>query len=279
LIGKQINYVIAVESEKALHSIVPLDDNLFPQGIEVISTAFDSVINGRTWEYRNEYRITSFDSGVYKINMIPVLVNDYKKLDTLFTVEVPLVIHSPAVDTSAAIKDIKNPVNTPFSLAELKPFLPYTGGVLILLAALITWFYFSRKKKEEIEVIKKLPAHVKALEALDRIKEEKLWQKGQVKDYYSRLSDTVRIYIEESYQIPAMESVTWEILESFKKYSWEDDTLMEILESLLQLSDLVKFAKEDPTPTENETHLNNAYIFIEKTKPVEKLENQELSEA
>ncbi len=277
LIGKQINYVISVRSEKPLHSIVPLDDKLFPQGIEVISSKYDSVVSKEYREYMNEYLITSFDSGVYSINMIPVLVNNYRKLDTLFTSEITLVIYSPEVDTTADINDIKNPVNTPFTLSELKPFLPYAGGVLLVLSAILIFFYFQKNKKYDAEEIRKLPAHIKALEALDRIKDEKLWQKGQVKEYYSKLSDTVRIYIEERYQIPAMESVTGEILDSFKKYSWDDDNLMEILESLLQLSDLVKFAKEDPSPSENETNLNNAYIFIEKTKPVETIETHELS--
>jgi hypothetical protein len=74
--------------------------------------------------------------------------------------------------------------------------------------------------------------------------------------------------MEERFEIPAMESVTSDILRDFKTHSWEDESLLEILESLLQLSDLVKFAKEDPLPADNEMNLNNAYIFVEKTKPL-----------
>ncbi len=83
------------------------------------------------------------------------------------------------------------------------------------------------------------------------------------------------MYIEERFEIPAMESITSEILEDFKKYSYDDDYLLEILENMLNLSDLVKFAKEDPSPTENETNLSQAYILIEKTKPVETLKSEE----
>ncbi len=267
LIGEQFEYIIEINSSESVHSFVPLDDNLFPPSMEVISEKTDSVITESSGKYRQRYLITSFDSGTYKINTIPVLVNRFTDLDTFFTESRNVVFHMPEVDTSAAIKDIKEPLNTPFSLKELLPYAPWAGGAIILVAiVLLIYFLFFRKKKEADLAVTSIPAHVKAIKSLNRIREEKLWKEGEVKEYYSQLSDTIRIYIEERFQIPAMESVTWEILENFKKYAWDDESLMELLESLLQLSDLVKFAKEDPAPSENETHLNNAYIFVEKTK-------------
>jgi hypothetical protein len=268
LIGEQFEFRITILSDKSLHSIIPLDDKLFPGEIEVISEDSDSA-DTEPKEYFFQYTITAFDSGNFVINSIPVLVNDFSDLDTLFSQARELTFLMPEVDTTAAIKDIKDPINTPFQLKELLPVAPYMGGGLILVAiALLVYFFIYRKKKEAGIAVKSLPAHVRALQSLDRIKKEKLWQRGEVKEYYSQLSDTVRIYIEERFHIPAMESVTWEILDDFKKHAWDDEGLMELLESLLLLSDLVKFAKEDPTPAENETNLNNAYIFIEKTKEV-----------
>ncbi|MFW5820717.1 MAG: hypothetical protein ACOCWA_05465 [Bacteroidota bacterium] len=267
LIGEQLRYSVQLISDSPLHSYIALDDNLFPSRLEVISEFSDSSVNERLHEYFISYLITSFDSGSYEINSIPVLVNDFSELDTLFTQSHELNFYMPEVDTAAAIKDIKEPISTPFRLSELLPYMPFFGGGLVLVAVLLLiYFMFFRKKKEADVAKSTLPPHLKALESLDRIKREKIWQKGEVKDYYSQLSDTIRIYIEERFEIPAMESVTWEILKDFRKYSWDDESLMQQLESLLQLSDLVKFAKEDPSPTENETHLNNAYIFIEKTK-------------
>ncbi|MGC9344579.1 MAG: hypothetical protein ACP5E3_17875, partial [Bacteroidales bacterium] len=248
LIGEQLNYSIILKSAGKIHSMVPIDDELFPGNFEIISQAEDSIIEGGRNLYQNDYLITCFDSGSYKINSIPVLVNSFERLDTLFTPELNLIVYSPEVDTTAAIKDIKPPEQTPFKLAELMPYAPYAGGLAILvIAGLLLMNYYRRKKKGIVSQQPRLPAHVQALNELDRIKKEKLWQQGRVKDYYSQLSDTVRIYIEERFEIPAMESVTGEILDAFKKYSWDDENLMEILESLLQLSDLVKFAKEDPT--------------------------------
>lgn len=268
LIGEQVDYTLKIRSKKPLHSYVPLHDNLFPSSIEIISTETDSLMNeGSDPNYFIRYTLTSFDSGAWKINTIPVLVNDFNSLDTLYTTPVDIVFTMPEVDTTAAIKDIKEPINTPFKFYELLPYAPYAGIVILLVAIVLLVYFIIRKRKQEEElVVPSLPPHVKAFDKLDKIKQEKIWQKGEVKEYYSQLSDTIRLYIEERFHIPAMESVTWEILEDFKKYVWEDESLMDLLESLLQLSDLVKFAKMDPSPSDNETHLNNAYIFVEKTK-------------
>jgi hypothetical protein len=275
LIGEQMEFSIIITSNERIHSAVPVEDNLFPAAIEIISQTTDSIIEDRKFEYINKYLITGFDSGVYVINPIPVLVNLFDKMDTLATDPVSLVIYSPEVDTTAAIKDIKEPANTPFTLEELLPYAPYAGGLLVVFLVAFMVYRYLRRKRNTIETLRpKLPPHVTALNELERIKKEKLWQQGKVKDYYSQLSDTIRIYIEERYNIPAMESVTSEILESFRKYSWDDENLMDILENLLQLSDLVKFAKEDPLPSDNEMNLNNAYIFIEKTKPAESKEKE-----
>lgn len=268
LIGEQFHFTIEVTSTTPLISFIPLDDNLFPPAIEVLTTSFDSTRLDDEWVYFAKYLITGFDSGYYLSNPIPILINTSSELDTIFSGKTSFFIISPEVDTTAAIKDLKEPLNTPFIFRELLPFAPYIAGFLVLAGlGFFGFYYFKKKKSENSASVPSLPPHVKALESLDRIKNQKLWQKGEVKEYYSQLSDTVRTYMEERFGIPAMESVTNDILNDFKTFSWDDDTLMEILEGLLQLSDLVKFAKEDPTPSDNEIHLNNAYIFIEKTKP------------
>jgi hypothetical protein len=89
-----------------------------------------------------------------------------------------------------------------------------------------------------------------------------------VKRYYTRLTEITRHYIERLYDIPAMESTTEEILQAFRRANPEDQLLDEILMELLELADLVKFAREDPLPVDNQTNLNNAYIFVQKTYPM-----------
>jgi hypothetical protein len=65
-----------------------------------------------------------------------------------------------------------------------------------------------------------------------------------------------------------MESTTDEILQAFRRANPDDQLLDDILKELLELADLVKFAKEDPLPVDNQTNLNNAYIFVQKTYPL-----------
>ncbi|MCK4749829.1 MAG: hypothetical protein KAT15_22390, partial [Bacteroidales bacterium] len=94
----------------------------------------------------------------------------------------------------------------------------------------------------------------------------------------TRLTEITRLYIERQYGIPAMERITEEILEAFRRSNTEDSLLDDMLKELLELADLVKFAKEDPLPVDNHTNLNNAYIFVQKTYPLFYAEKEELKE-
>ena len=72
-----------------------------------------------------------------------------------------------------------------------------------------------------------------------------------------------------------MERTTDEILEAFRRSNTDDPLLDDMLRELLQLADLVKFAKEDPLPLDNQTNLNNAYLFVQKTYPLFYIEKME----
>lgn len=268
-IGEQLEYNLILNSTNAIHSFVTDTRGIENSGLEIINAQFDSIFENDQFIYRQNYILTVFDSGEFFLPSLPVLVNDNKGLDTLYTDEFTLIVYSPEIDTTKEIMDIKGPVKTPFNLSEILPYIPWIAGALALIIAILVFMWYLRRKKKVVEEEENIPAHIKALIKLDKIKETKLWQQGKVKDYYVELSNTVRTYIEDRYEIPAMESVTWEILERFRKYSYDDDLQVEILDGLLNLSDLVKFAKENPEASENETHLSQAYIFVEKTKVVE----------
>jgi hypothetical protein len=185
----------------------------------------------------------------------------------------PLIIrvYEPEVDTAQQIRPIKPPINTPLTLRELMPWigLGIGGWLLGTLVYALVWMQRQRRKDPEIFTLKPQdPAHVIAFRELDRLKEEKLWERGEVKQYYTRLTWITRSYIERQYGIPAMERTTDEILRAFRKVNADDSLLDEMLSGLLQLADLVKFAKEDPMPLDNQTHMNNAYLFVQKTFPL-----------
>ena len=215
--------------------------------------------------------ITSFDSGYYAIPPFKFTVSgDSAQLAE--TEPMLFAVNTIEVDTTIAIKDIKAPFEVPFSWKELLPYI-YGGlgamAVVTGLIFLILYFVKNRKKKPIPEIIvPKIPAHVTALEQLEKLKEKKLWQEGKLKEYHSELSDIIRQYIEKRFYINAMEQVTDEIMYSFRTVDLSEELKLK-LRQLLFLSDLVKFAKELPLPNENEGSWTNAYEFILATKKEE----------
>ncbi|MBI4930240.1 MAG: hypothetical protein HY841_05720 [Bacteroidetes bacterium] len=212
--------------------------------------------------------ITSFDSGYYAIPPFKFVVSgDSNK--ALETEPMLLTVNTVAVDTTKNIMDIKPPIEVPFSWKEYLPYVYWGLGAIALLALIIylVKYYLKKRKKKPLPeiIIPKIPPHITALEELEKLKEEKLWQQGKLKEYHSRLSDIIRQYIEHRFYINAMEQVTDEIMYSFRTADASEEQKMK-LRNMLFLSDLVKFAKEQPLPNENESSLTNAFEFVMATK-------------
>jgi hypothetical protein len=124
----------------------------------------------------------------------------------------------------------------------------------------------SRKNEEEIAITEPLrPAEEVALEKLDIIREQKLWQTGQVKEYHTQLTDVVREYIARRFEVSSVEQTSDETLRAMKPLLHDKKELYEQLRKMLSLADLVKFAKWTATPDENELSLRNAYAFVKET--------------
>jgi len=224
--------------------------------------------------------ITSFDSGYWAIPQIKFMVND----DTNGIFTEPLLLHvgGMAVDTTIAIKDIKPPYDQSYSFLDwLKDNMYVVWGTIVaILLTLLIIYLVRRFRKVKPEVIMaetpKIPAHVIAYEKLEKLKNEKLWQEGKLKLYYSSLTDIVREYIENRFKIQAMEQTTDEILYGFRNVAIDEESKTK-LKQVLILSDLVKFAKEQPTPTENEMCLGNSYDFVNGTKREEENSKQAIA--
>ena len=113
----------------------------------------------------------------------------------------------------------------------------------------------------------KLPPHQLAMQEIERIKSEKIWQKGQPKEYYTELTDALRQYIKERFGFNAMEMTSTEIID--KLLETNDKEALSDLRVLFQTADLVKFAKHNPLMNENDANLINAIDFINETKEKE----------
>jgi hypothetical protein len=121
------------------------------------------------------------------------------------------------------------------------------------------------KRTGEEPVISPDPAHLIAFRQLEKLKEEKLWQKGEIKKYYTRLTEIIRQYLENRYRIFSMEMTTFETLAELTKSGFRDDDNYRRLRTVLSGADLVKFAKYNPEPSENELHFDYAWQFVKFT--------------
>jgi hypothetical protein len=273
MIGDQLLFTIHVESARDVAFRMPMVTDTLSRDLEVLAPfRADTARTGEGgWVIDHSYIITAFEPGLKLIPAQRVIYTIHSTTDTALSMPLLIHIYAPAVDTSQQIKPIKPPLNTPVTLKEIIPWA-VLGMVVWLTGTLIfalIWMYRQRKRDPEIFSIKpQEPAHIVAFRELDRLKDKKLWESGQVKLYYTELTEITRRYIERQYGIPALERTTFEILQAFRRSNTEEPLLDEMLKDLLELADLVKFAKEDPLPLENQTNLNNAYLFVQKTYPI-----------
>ena len=272
MIGDQLKYTLHVDAADHVDFLLPAIRDTLSRDIEVLyPISSDTLIADGRKVVEQSYMITGFEPGLRLIPSQSVVYKAGNINDTARSMPLMIRVYEPEVDTTQQIMPIKPPINTPLTLRELMPWigLGIGGWLLGTLVYALVWMQRQKRKDPEIFTLKPQdPAHVIAFRELDRLKEEKLWERGEVKHYYTRLTSITRNYIERQYGIPAMERTTDEILHAFGKVNTDDSLLDEMLSGLLQLADLVKFAKEDPMPLDNQTHLNNAYLFVQKTFPL-----------
>lgn len=241
--------------------------------LEVIqSYPVDTVKNKDRFELIKKYGLTQFDSGKYTIPSIKILINSKVYLTDSISVEVANV----AVDTlKQKMYDIKDIVPVKSTLGDWWKYLLIVALILGV-GALVYWFVKRQQKKKIEEEVYKTPIE-RATSLLNTLEQKGLWQKGEVKEYYSELTDIARNYIEEAIDIPAMESTTSELIIGLraasvrKKMTLSQETI-ENLERVLKQADLVKFAKSKPLDyeiTEDRNKIQKAILTLDSAIPVE----------
>ena len=243
--------------------------------LEIVSrSAIDTSMSqdGSVATYHQSLTVTCFDSGFWVIE--PFTFYFTKKgsaaTDSLTTEALLMQVQTIPVDTTKEIKDIKPPVDVPFTFKEALPYI--LGG---LLAIALIWFIvyqLKKRKRKPQEVVRKIPdrpAHEIAVESLKSLQEQKLWQQGFYKEYHSGVTDIIRMYIEHRFSVTAMEMPSDDTLSHFRNKLITPEAY-EKLRYILQLADMVKFAKGIPLGTENELSMQHAFDFISLTKQVTK---------
>ena len=141
--------------------------------------------------------------------------------------------------------------------------------IALAVAAWLGWRYYKRHKKDvpiAMPKAKPLPPHVVAMQALDTLAEKKLWQSGKNKQFHTELTDILRRYIEDRFNVPAMEKTTDEILDELYELAQSQKASLVNLKQVLTMADLVKFAKYEPYADENQLSFMNSKMFVEQTK-------------
>jgi hypothetical protein len=285
IIGDHVKMKLEVECASDVKISFPiLPDSIAPY-IEIIERGkVDSVVSGTNRKkLSQEYTVTSFDSGYHSLQPFLFAVKRNGATDTVKSNTLLLEVHTlPKLDSlMKALKkpiDIKAPYEAPITFKEIAPWF---FGILLGAGLLFLIIYGLRKRTKNLPLFSvpqkpKEPAHIIALRELDKIKEEKIWQQGKTKIYYSLLTDVLRQYIDDRFGIPAMEQTTEETIAAIRyRKSLMDDKSFENLKRILSSADLVKFAKYEPLPDENNMALVDAYFFINQTKIVEVVEAKE----
>lgn len=270
LVGEQTTLHVTVTTDPNRRIIIPLPSDTLMTGVEVISVSdADSTVADGRLVIRRDILVTSFDSSLYLLP--PFIAID--GTDTIESNQVALKVSTVPVDVDNPEKfyDIKDVWKPPFVLAD---YYPWIFGVLTALFLIcVIGYLVQRYRRHRSEVPVKpaepeLPPYETAIRELDSIKDQKLWQQGLNKEYYTQVTDTLRRYISRRYGVNAMEKTSEEILAIIERES-DERSVYDTLRQVLRLSDYVKFAKLHPLPEENDESMRNAYLFVNQTKRAE----------
>ena len=270
LIGEQTRVYLEIAADKNSLLQLPFITDELTQGVEVLAISpMDTIdLGNNRMQIRYEYLITSFDSALYLLPPFQVIVG----IDTFYSNQLALKVSTLPVDTeSGNFYDIKDIWKPPFVLSDYAAVFWIIFGICILILLILYLIFRKKKKLPWLPILKdepQLPPHIRALQALDIIKSQKLWRQGKDKEYHSQLTDVIRKYIDERFGINAMEMTSSQILQTIHDER-EVDPVFQKLKQLLLLADLAKFAKYHPLPDENEVSLMHAYLFVNSTTPVQ----------
>ena len=271
LVGEQTRLTFTVAQMRDRQVCAPVFSDTIVSGLEIVERLpLDTQLaDDGLLLVSQSYVLTSFDSALYFVDAQPFVDG----ADTLYSNPLSLKVVSIPVDTAQhAIADIKPVYAPPFDWPLFWLIVLITLGVVAL--AVIGFFvyrYVKRHAAPSAEVAEPQdlrPAHEIALERLDVIKAEKLWQQNRAKEYHTQLTDVVRDYIARRFGICAVEQTSAEILAGIQPELSGQKTVYADLKTLLTTSDLVKFAKYKPLVSEDEKSLALAYQFVEATKEV-----------
>ena len=273
-IGDQTDLHLRATCEAGEQVQMPVLAEQLVDGIEIVDrTIVDTTTlqDGRV-QYNQYLTLTSFQDSLFYIEPLAFVSGD----DTVWSESLMLNVVQPFEmdSTDMAITDIKGIYKAPiwwWGILRWVLLALAIGGVGVGGYYLITYLRnrFGDASATDVPTEPLRPAEEVALEKLDAIREQKIWQSGQVKEYHTQLTDVVREYIARRFEVSSTEQTSDETLRAMRGLLSDKKELYEDLRKMLTLADLVKFAKWTTTPDENELSLRSAYAFVKETTPIE----------
>jgi len=279
IIGDQIGLEFGISMPVGFTTIWPSINDTITANIEVISkTEIDTLLDADQMILSQRLTITSFDSGYFEIPGFSFIFG--KEGDSLAysseSSNLYLQVFTPEVDTSQAFKIIKAPYAEPYTFMEIFPWV--LGGLLIIgIIVFVIWFIARRKKNKSIFTSKPKPLRPPqevALEKLESLRLAKVWQQGMLKSYHSQLTDIAREYLHRRFSFDALEMTSEEIISELKNHKVNAEVLNK-LNAAFTLSDLVKFAKAQPTALENDLSHSHCVDFVNETALIPEIVKEE----
>ena len=283
MIGEQAQVTVSVQADENAKVEFPTfkPREMLVPGVEVLDTKSPTA-------HTLVLTLTSFDGNLYHLPPFKVKVNG-KELETadLALKVVEVEVDTTKMDQFYGPKDVQD---VPFQWSDLS--LSFWLSVLLLVLIALNYYLYLRLRDNKpiithIKIVKRLLPHQKAMKEIEQIKADKMQNSENPKEYYTKLTDTLRKYIEDRYGFNAMEMTSSEIIERLERALTDDaqsaETMKAELRQLFTTADLVKFAKYSTMINENDANLVSAIDFINQTKlenmPTEETVKPELTEA
>ncbi len=272
-IGQRLVYELNLKAPEGFEVEWPVWPDTLAGKIEILSQSKVEKIpidDKGNIHLKQKIVITSFDEGSKSIAGLKLRFKPKGDTTHYFAQTNPVFfqVFSVAVDTAQAFKPIIGPIKEPITFMEILPWILAILGIVILIYGI---FWYLKRRQKIIPAFKafakpQIPAYVVALEKLEELRYQKLWQAGQIKEYYTALTDIVRVYIEDQFGVSAVEMTTEEILDGIKHLNI-NALAVNKLNEVLHLADFVKFAKANPSPVENDICLNHLVDFVNESHP------------
>ena len=217
----------------------------------------------------DRYLVTSFDSGSYTIPPFYAEIAEGDSLVRFYSDYSFIRVLRPDVappDSTDVIFDIVPPRGAPVTFAEILPWIIIGIIAAVVIYLLARFLPRNPLRKFVRPAAPPEPAHVIALRDLKALMTAELWQKGEIKEYYSRLSDILRRYLENRYSISSPELTTDETVRMLNRAAVTTSEQMVMVKEVLSVSDMVKFAKYIPDSAAHQTVYDKSLSFVEATK-------------